>query len=116
MLKGNAFQKSGKRGRNGNTFTQILLEVYKCITDISKTAYPLYRISSNVFTTVSGRACTKGRCRPSEQTARRSHTAHRPAHPLSPPRPCLHLESKQEMGKAVPGGKNAFRRRKTPKS
>ena len=43
------------------SFIQILLEVYKCITDISKT-YPFYRarISSKVFTTVSGRAHTKG--------------------------------------------------------
>lgn len=44
------------------SFIHILLEVYKCITDISKTSYPFYRrwISSEVFTTVSGRAHTKG--------------------------------------------------------
>lgn len=64
-LKGNHFKKSGKGGRTekmgGISFIQILLEVYKCITDISKT-YPFYRarISSKVFTTVSGRAHTKG--------------------------------------------------------
>lgn len=64
-LKGRDFKKPGKGGRaekNGNiSFIQILLEVYKCITDISKT-YPFYRarISSKVFTTVSGRAHTKG--------------------------------------------------------
>lgn len=66
MLKGKDFQKSGEQGKtekNVNiSFIQILLEVYKCITDISKTSYPFYRaqISSKVFTTVSGRAHTKG--------------------------------------------------------
>lgn len=66
MLKGKVFQKSGEQGKtekNVNiSFIQILLEVYKCITDISKTSYPFYRaqISSKVFTTVSGRAHTKG--------------------------------------------------------
>ena len=66
MLKGKDFQKPGKQWKtekNGNiSFIQILLEVYKCITDISKTSYPFHRarISSKVFTTVSGRAHTKG--------------------------------------------------------
>lgn len=66
MFQGKDFQNPGKQGKtetNGIiSFIQILLEVYKCITDISKTSYSFYRarISSKVFTTVSGRAHTQG--------------------------------------------------------
>lgn len=99
---------------DGNiSFIQILLEVYKCITDISKTSYPFYRaqISSKVFTTVSGRAHTKGLL----QTLTTAYHLTYRADPLLPHLSWVlgglfmsYLELKWEMDRKIPHGKGCI--------